>query len=263
MPGKHTVRTADLHQIGSIDLTDIDILSKSYGRDFLPYPFMRTRPSRFSTHHEYVNYASSVPDRFNHGDLRTFRRWAASYAHADIRVECHVQYIPANTPSVRVVAHRAGELGYLAKQRPDEDVIDVFELSPYDLGSAVADSVDLTKPGSRSEIVIPEYVPSTVNTDAAEDFTVLDSVDISTATEVARAEVTAFAHAQSHWRPTRRWGFDRRKNAAVWVRIKDDGEYLFAADFREARPMIRPVLAERIDKLIAADIKVLRDFRNR
>ena len=72
-----------------------------------------------------------------------------------------------------------------------------------------------------------------------------------------RADVTAFATVQSHWRPTRRWGFDRRKNAAVWVRIKDDGEYLFAADFREARPMSRPVLAERIDKLIAADVKVL------
>ena len=87
--------------------------------------------------------------------------------------------------------------------------------------------------------------------------------NVSTATEVARADVTAFATVQSHWRPTRRWGFDRRKSAAVWVRIKDDGEYLFAADFREARPMSRPVLAERIDKLIAADVKVLRDFRNR
>ena len=181
MPGKHTVRTADLHQIGSIDLTDLDIISKSYGRDFLPYPFMLTRPSRFSTRNEYVDYATSVPDRFNHGDLRTIRRWAASYAHADIRVECHVQYIPADTPSIRVVAHRAGELGYLAKQRPDDDVIDVYELSPYDLGAAVADSVDLTKPGNRSEIVIPEYVPRTDNADAARGFHGSRLSDISTA----------------------------------------------------------------------------------
>ena len=89
------MRTTDLHQIGSIDLTDLDIISRSSGRDFLPYPFMFTSPSQFSTHNEYVNYARSLPDRFNHGDLRIFQRCAASYAHADIRVECHVQYIPA------------------------------------------------------------------------------------------------------------------------------------------------------------------------
>ena len=89
---------------------------------------MLTRPSRFSTRNEFVDYARSVPDRLNHGDLRTFRRCAAAYAHADIRVECHVQYIPADTPSIRVVAHRVGDLGFLAKQRPDEDVIDVYEV---------------------------------------------------------------------------------------------------------------------------------------
>ena len=256
------MRTADLHQIGSIDLTDVNILCKSYGRDLLPYPFMLTRPSRFSTRNDYLNYATSVPDRFNHGDLGTIGRWASSYADADIRVESRVQYIPADTPSVRVVAHRAGELGYLAKQRPDGDVIDVYELSPYDLGRAIADSVDLAKPGIRSGIVIPEYVPRTVNAYAGENFTVLDSVTISTASEVRRADVTAYATVQSHWRPARRWGFDRRKNAAVWVRIKNDGEYLFASEFREAKPMTRLMLAERIDKLIAADIKVLRDFRD-
>jgi hypothetical protein len=257
------VSRADLHEVGSIDLTDLNIISTSYGRAFLPYPFMLTRPSRFSTRDEYLSYATSVPDRFKHGDLGTFQRWAASYAYADIRVECHVQYIPADTPSIRVVGSRAGELGYLAKQRPDDDVIDVYEVSPYDLGPAVADSVDLTKLGSRSEIVIPEYLPSSDNVDTAEDFTVLESADISTITEVPRADVTAYATVQSHWRPTRRKGFDRRKNAAVWVRIKDDGEYLFAADFREAKPMTRPMLAERIDKLIAEDVKALRDFRNR
>ena len=259
--GMSTIR-AERHEVGSIDLTDLDIISKSYGRDFLPFPFLLTRPSRFSTHDEYVNYATSVPDRFNHGDLRTFRRWAASYAYADIRVECRLQYIPADTPSIRVVANRAGELGYLAKQRPDEDVIDVYEVSPYDLGRAVADSVDLTKRGNRPEIVIPEYAQQRNNVDAAEDFTVLESTDISTATEVRRADVMAYGTVQSHWRQTRRWGLDRGKNAAVWVRIKDDGEYLFATDFREARPMTRPMLAERIDKLIAEDVKVLRDFRD-
>lgn len=253
---------ADLHEVGSIDLPDLDIITKSYGRDFLPYPFMLTRQSRFPTRDEYVAYASSVPDRFNHGDLRVFRRWAASYACADIRVECHVRYTSAETPNIRVVANRVGDLGYLAKQRPDDDVIDVYEVSPYDLGRAVADSVELTKPGSRPEIVIPDYMPRSDNGYAAEDFSVLEPADLTSATEVRRADVSVYATVQSHWRPTRRWGIDRAKNAAVWVRIKDDGEYLFAANFR-ARPMSRPMLAERIDRLIAADVKVLRNFRNR
>jgi EspG family len=256
------VRKVDLHPVGSIELTDLDIISRSYGRDFLPYPFMLTRPSPFSSGDDYAAYATTVPDRFNNGDLRTFRRWAATYAYADIRVECHVQYIPADTPSVRVVANRAGELGYLAKQRPDEDIVDVYETSPYDLGLAIAESAGLVKPGDRPEIVIPEYVAATAGSDDADDFTLREIADETSATEVRRVDVTAFGTVQSHWRPTRRWGFDSGKNGAVWVRIKDDGDYLYAADFSVARPVTQPALAERIDELIAADVVVLRDFRN-
>lgn len=253
---------AALHKVGGIDLTDLDIISRSYGRDFLPYPFRLTRPNRFTTLNEFREYAISVPDRFNHGDLRTFRRWAASYAHAEIRVECHVQYIPDTTPSVRVVANRVGDLGYLARQRPDEDVVDVYQVSPYDLGRAIADSVELTQPGGLPEIVIPEYTPPADNADTTEGFTLKDVADTTTATEVRRASVTAFGTVQSHWRPTRRWGLDRGKNTAVWVRIKDDGEYLYAADAYVAKPMTTPVLVERTDALIAEDVAALREFRS-
>jgi hypothetical protein len=253
---------AILRQVGSIDLLDLDIISRFYGRDFLPFPFMLTRPSRFATQHELDDYARPVPDRFNHGDLRIFRRWAASYAYADVRVECHVQYIPAETPSVRVVGSRVGELGYIAKQRPDDDVIDVYELSPYALGRAVADSVVVTKPGSRSEIVIPEWGPRSENAYAAKDFSLHPVADTPSATEIRPAEVTAYGTVQSHWRPTRRWGFDRRKNAVVWVRIKDDGEYIYTTDFGKAVPMTLRTLTERTDRLIAEDVAVLREYRN-
>jgi hypothetical protein len=256
----------DLQQVGSIHLIDLDILSKAFGRDFMPYPFMLTRPSRFSTQSEFDEYARTVPDRFRDGDLRIFQRSCASYLYADIRVECHVQYIPPDTASIRALACRVGELGYLAKQKAEEDVIDVYELSPYDVGPAIADSVVLTKPGSRSEIVIPEYVskyaPAAHNAYAAEGFSVRSALVTQTATEVRRADVTAFARVQCHWRPTRRWGFDRGKNAVAWVRIKDDGEYLFAPDFSVARPMTRKMLAERTDALIAEDVKSLRNFRD-
>ena len=45
-----------------------------------------------------------------------------------------------------------------ATQRPD-DVVEMFTLSPYDLGPAIAGMVELTKPGARPVIVIPDYVP--------------------------------------------------------------------------------------------------------
>ncbi len=253
---------ADLRTVGSISLLDLDIISRFYGRDFLPYPFMFTQPSRFSWHDEYVDYAAPVPDRFNNGDLAVFEECAASYAYADIRVECHVQYIPADTPSVRLVAFRLDQLGFLAKQRPDEDIIDIYELSPYLLGPAIAESAALDKPGRRSAIVIPEYTRASNGAPTPEDVTIHHTTDGESGITTVRAgEVTAFGTAQSHWRPTRRWGVDRGKTFAAWVRLKDDGEYLYKPDFSEARPMSQPNLAERIDRLITEDVRALRQFR--
>lgn len=256
------MNASGLRRIGSIDLVDLDIISKSYGRDFLPYPFMLTQPSRFPTHDAYAEYAASVPDRFDDGDLRTFRRWAACYAYADIRVELHVQYIPADTPSIRVMAHRRDELGFLAQQRADEDVIDVDELSAYGIGTAVADTVELTKPGGLSEIVIPEYVRRLERAPEPEGLSTRHVVDTPTAATVPRGEVTAYGTAQTHWRPTRQWGPDPGKNSVVWVRLKDDGDYLYAPDFSVAKPMKRNDLARRIDGLISEDVAVLRQFRS-
>ncbi|MGV0744133.1 hypothetical protein [Mycolicibacterium sp. XJ870] len=257
------INSVSLQPVGSIGLTDVDILSKSYGRDFLPYPFMSTQPSRFASRDEYVEYAISVPDRFNYGDLQVFRRWAASYAYADIRVECHVQYIPSSRPSVRIVANRVGEIGYLARQRPEDDAIDVYEVSPYDLGAAVAQCAELTRPGRHHTVVIPEYGLPAEELPDDEPFTIQHMVEVTTAEAICRAQVTTFGTVQSHWRPTRRWGFDRGKAAAVWVGIKDDGDYLYPEDSHQAQPMTRRHLADRIDELIAADVSVLREFRNR
>jgi hypothetical protein len=257
------VSTPVLQKVGSISLLDLDIISKFYGREFLPYPFMLTHPPRFSAHDDYVQYATSVPDRFNSGDLAAFQQCAGVYANADIRVECHVQYIPADTPSVRVVAARHEQTGFLAKQRPDDDIIDVSELSAYLLGPAVAESVPLDKPGHRSGIVIPAYAPTPSNPQNSDDVIVRQTVEReSNVTTVAREQVSAFGTVQSHWRPTRCWGVDPHKNVAVWVRIKDDGEYLYQRDFTEAVPMTRLMLAKHIDRLIAEDVKALRQFRH-
>lgn len=259
--------TADLRKLGSISLLDLDIIGKFYGRDSLPFPFMFMQPARFTWHDEYAEYARSVPDRFNNGDLRMFQACAASYTHADIRVECHVQYIPADTPSIRVVAYRLDQAGFLARQRPDEDIVDIYELSPYRLGPAVAEAAALEKPGGRTGIIVPDYVraPNNAEIDESgyEHVTIQHTVEPArSGTEVPCSEVTAFGTAQSHWRPTRHWGVDPGKNSAVWVRIKEDGDYLYKRDYSEATPVTRPVLAKRIDRLISEDVDALRQFRN-
>lgn len=252
----------DLRKIGSISLLDLDTISKSYGRDFMPFPFMATQPSRFSFHHEYLEYARSVPDRFNNGDLHVFHECVTAYGNADIRVEFHVQYIPADTASVRVLAYRFDQAGFLAQQRPDDDIVDIYELSPYLLGPAVADRAAVDKPGRRSAIVVPEYAPDSKEAGASDNTPVHHMAEPTpSAVEVPSAEVTAFSTVQSHWRPTRYWGLDQGKDHAVWIRIRDDGDYLYTRDFSEAKPMTRPMLAERIDRLISDDVKALRQFR--
>jgi hypothetical protein len=260
------MNSTDLRKIGSVSLLDVDIINSRFGHDFLPYPFMFTQPSRFSWHDEpaeYDKYERSVPERFNSGDLAIFQPFALAYVNADIRVECHVQYMPADTPSVRVLAVRRDQLGFLTQQRPDEDVIDVYTLSPYLLGPAVADAVALEKPGRRAGIVIPEYVRVSNNAGASADRTIRRTTAGATnAIKVPYAEVTAFGTVQTHWRPTRRWGIDPSKKFAVWVRIKDDGEYLYKPDASEATPVTQPILAERIDQLISEDVKALRQFRS-
>lgn len=255
--------SADLRIVGSISLLDLDIINKSYGRDFLPFPFMFTQPSRFTRRDAYVQYERSVPERFNNGDLAPFQPCFEAYVSGDIRVECHVQYIPAETPSIRVLATRLDQKGFLAKQRPGEDVIDIYELSPYLLGPAVADSAALQKPGRRRAIAIPEYARASHHGPTPDDVIIHHTIhSASNAIQVPRAEVTAFGTVQTHWRATRRWGIDPGKKYAVWVRTKDDGEYLYKPDLSEVIPVTRPMLAERIDRLISEDIKALRQFRS-
>jgi hypothetical protein len=254
---------ADLRKVGSISVLDVDIINRFHGRDFLPYPFMFTQPSRFLGRDEQLlDHQRSVPGRFHDGDLAIFRQFDVAYAKADIRVGCHVQYIPADTPSVRVLAVRLDQMGFLAQQRPEEDVIDIYELSPYLLGPAVADAVTLKEPGRHSGIVTPDYVPVPNNANSA-DLAIQHTIDgASNIIKVPRDEVMAFGTVQTHWRPTRHWGIDWSKKFAVWVGIKDDGEYLYKPDLSEATPMTRQSLAEQIDRLISEDVKALRQFRS-
>jgi EspG family len=254
-------RVVDVDRVGSIDLLDLKILSERYGRDFLPYPFMQTRRDPFVNYDEYSAYATEVPDRYLHGDLKRFQRWISTYLQADLRVECSVQSLDSDTAGLRMVAHRAGEFGFLATQQADDTVM-VSALNAYDIGTAIAATVELTKPGKRPEIVIPDYAPRPPRKADDGSISVRERIVSHTAVTTPRSDVEVFARVQSHWQPARDWGFDGRKHAVVWVRIRDDGEYIYAPDLTCAKPMTARLLSERIDRLIAQDVTILRELRD-
>lgn len=249
------VNTVSLQRLGRIEVRDLRVISEYLGRDFLPFPLIPTVPHRFADLGAYRDYARTVPDRFKHGDLAVFGKWFATYAEADIRVECRVQHFPADTPSTRLLAHRSGELGFLAEQQAD-DVVDMFTLSAYDLGPAVAGTVELTNPGTRPGIVIPEYVPQALRGRATTDSD--RTWGVGAPVSVSKDAVIAYGTVQSHCRPARTWGLDQDKDAVVWVRLRDDGDYIYASGYRSATPMSRRDLSGRIDELIAADVASLR-----
>ncbi|OKH73159.1 ESX secretion-associated protein EspG [Mycolicibacterium sp.] len=248
-------------KIGSINVLDLDVISEHYGRDFLPYPFMMTRYDDVAARNGFEAHARAVIDRFHNGDLQHVQNWAGSYVHADIRVEGHVRYVPADTPNVRVVAHRLGEKGYFARQLPDADTIEIFTLSPYDLGAIVAESMATTRPGRLPSIVIPEYLMPREPEVEDDAVSVRARRDTYSVPKLSRSEVAALATVQTHWRPTRKWGVDSGKTFLMWVRIRDDGDYAYAPDFGAAHPMSSAQLVDRINRLIAEDVALLRKFR--
>jgi hypothetical protein len=250
-----------VRQVGSLDLLDLEIIGEFLGRDFLPYPFMFTMLSRFALAEEATAYATTVPDRFRYGDLGPFSECLDVYQDADIRVECHVQYIPSDTPSVRVMGYRRGELGFFMAQRPDADVIDVDTVSPYDLGAAISDAVTLTQPGQHLRIVVPQYAPRYRPEYDTGDFVVGDRLKSPTEVTIDESQLSAYATVQALWRPTRRWGLAPYTPAVVWVSVRDDGDYIYMPDSSYAIPMTKSILHERIDRRIADVVAVVRESR--
>lgn len=229
----------------------------------MPYPFVVRDPEECNLYARRTDGAEPVPDRFNYGDLRVVRPWFTTLLSADIWVECNVQYLGTDTPSQRILAHRSGGFGFVAIQSAGHQV-DIYTLPPLELGSAIAGSATLTKPGKHPKMLIPEYIPQVAESSVVDRVPTAFSIPVTVSAaipRVAESEVTVYATVQSHWRPTREWGLDRTKDAAVWVRIKDDGDYLYAADYSHAKPMTARSLRESIDRLISADIVALKRFR--
>jgi hypothetical protein len=255
-----------LRRVGEISLCDLMAIGRLRGQDGLPYPFGHTHP-----HKQHGNCISSVADRLDNGDLSAFGDWIDAYVAAEIWVACRVHHAGADTPDRRILAYRAGEAGYLASQRSNDDVVEVSGLSALDLGAAIAESVDLTEPGTRPRIIVPGYVGYFAHRAAADNDDSDDHVysvrvaDHRSAQPahpvVADEEVTAIATIQSRCQPPRTWGVDWTKSFLAFVQINADGDYIYTSDFSHAVPLTEKFLGERIDTLIAEDISALRRQR--
>jgi hypothetical protein len=247
--------------IGALDLFDLQLINERHGRDPLPYPFMLTRPTRFGFVDEVAHYAAQLPERLRTGDLSAFAKCLDAWTHADITVTGHVQYVPADTPSIRVLAFRTGQSGYLLEQQADADVVDAYSVSPFELGAAMATAMRLKEPGRHPRIVIPEYLPVGPAVSDDDEVVVRHEVFTEPGVKVSVSELSAYAKVQSNWRPAREWGIDTRKESLIWMRMKGDGDYLGAPDRSRAIPLTTALLIERIDGLIAADIEMLHEVR--
>jgi hypothetical protein len=249
-------------EVGTLDLLDLQLINERYGRDPLPYPFMLTEPTRFEFVDELAEYASHLPERLRSGDLSVFAKCLDAWTRVDVTVTGHVQHIPGDTPSIRLLAFRAGQVGYLLEQRTDADVIEVSTLSPFELGAAIAQAMGLEAPGRHTRIVIPEFLPSRrAITQDDDDVVVRHDVIDNPGAKVPVSHLTALGTVQSSWRPAREWGIDTRRPSVTWMRMWDDGEYLGVPDRSRGIPLTVALLRDRIDNLIADDIAMLREFR--
>ncbi|OBJ52924.1 hypothetical protein [Mycobacterium sp. 1423905.2] len=254
------MKRAALSRVGRIDLVDVQAISDNLGRDFIPHPFVVSQPSPFDSYQEYENYLAAIPERLARGDLSAFDQWITSYLHAEIRVECVVSMVGA--PRGRLLAHRRGPLGFLAVQDSKDHVVEVYTVSAYDLGLAIAGSIALTNPGTHSRIIIPDLVRPPHGASAADDFAVLRRERNAGSVSIPRSHVVRYTRIQSRWQPAREWGFDRSKKTVGYVCIKDDGDYIYAPGFDYLTPMTLSGLHNRVDELIAEDVTRLRHSRD-
>lgn len=251
-----------LQPVGSIGLADLAAICWLEGLEYLPYPFF--------THTWLPGIApqsGTIADRLADGDLRDFRPWMKAYTQADIWVECQVHYSAPETPAVRIAACRINDSGFVAAQQPGKDMVDVFTVSAYEIGSAIAASVGLTTPGTHSRIIAPPFFielgRTADDTNTSEDHGVLVPVASRgrTGTGVLESDVTAMAVVQSRCDPAREARLGQGRKAVGWLRVRDDGEYIYAPDFSHATPVTPQILGKQIDQMIGKDVAVLRHRR--
>lgn len=244
----------DLTRIGSMAPFDLIVLAKYVGMEDLPFPFLGCDQRSFGTIEECRGYEDVVISSYLAEEERCINRWFASYLHADIWVECVTQLLP-------MLAHRQGQAGYFAVQRSDDFAIDVYSVSPYNLGSAIAAGTSLTKPGGKDRVVLPGMpIPALAEQSA-------DSGGFSISHTVAPPTISVLtapygeSTVQSRHQPARERWWDFTRPRLNWVSVDGDGDYIVEPGGKYFMPMSRQALTRRIDELIASDVKAVRAAR--
>lgn len=249
-----------LRSVAEADLQELRIINKQLGGDFLPFPLLYELFTTPVSYDVYASRVSSVMDRFNNGDLQVLTEWFSSYRMADLRVECQVFDEHLDGPLL-IVAHRSGQHGFFAAQRPTGNLVDIYALSPYDIGVSIAQASPLTKAGGHLKAVIGSPPRSVDNRGG--DVTVRNEVVRSTAVTIPEADISAYGRVQSRWRPAQERGFDEDKPSVRWYRVKNDGDYITAVDSSHLVPVTKRSLGRRIDALIADDVRAVRQSQGR
>lgn len=259
-----------LSRIGEITVDDLSALCHHVHGDQLPYPFTGGTDAITEV------TADLLEDRLRDGDLAVFRPWLAAYQSADIWVASRTHPGGVGGTERQILAYRAGEAGYLALRYASETVA-VHSLSALALGPAIAQLSGLAHPGAHARVTVPKYVGYFAGIDpagraAAAEYEDEDDISVTVAaapgpaptrsTVLADAAITGVTTVQSTWRPPRRWGIDWSRSAVVWISVDNDGDYIYAPDYTVATPLDTATLADRVNRLIAEDVRALRHSRS-
>ena len=224
-PNRGTTATLDV--VGTAAVVDLEAACALYGRDELPYPLGRSRP--VGSVWLLTREVAPVEDRLNGGDLRGFRTWVKAVVQQDFGVGCRVYFSDGGTPDLRVQGLAAGGSGFVALQRADLDgidTVDLYSVSPADVGAVIADSVGLVGPGSHARIAVVgledrlPIPPESMDEYDGFGFPIPRPESDGPAVRlVDRRDVVAIGTVQSLCGATR-----------YWVRVDEDGDYLYAPD---------------------------------
>ena len=245
--------TVAFDPVSTVAVVDLEAACELYGRDMLPYPLGRSRP--VGSVWLATRDVGLIDDRLNGGDLHGVRAWVEALVRADICVGCRVSFLGDDTPDLRLHALRADESGFFAVQRRDRDgvdAVDIYEVSPQDLGEVVADSVGLVGAGSEVCVAVTgcgDRLPAPAELhDEYDDFGFLippaEPRDPALRIVDGR-DVVSIGTVQS-WRDG-----DANHRFLQWVQVADDGDYLYAAgDAGYAEPLDTESLRACIESVI-------------
>ncbi|GAA2552832.1 hypothetical protein [Mycolicibacterium diernhoferi] len=241
----------------TIAVVDLEAACALYGRDDLPQPLGRSRP----VGSVWLLSREPVRERLGDGDLRDVRNWVEALARAEATVACRVSFSDEGGPDFRLHGLRAGESSFVAVQRRDDegvDVVDIHRVTSYALAGVIAESVGLVGPGRHVRVAVSgggdRLPPAPAAVDEYDDFGFLipsaEPGDAALSVVDAR-DVAAIGTVRTWQDRHRHWGDDANSHVLQWIRVAEDGDYLYApGGVGYAEPLDVELLRTCVEELI-------------